>query len=58
MVRTAHDETDDADRTLDEAAIRELIDRALPSATDRASTRRTRSRSSPGTDISTGCGRR
>ena len=29
MVQTAHDETDDADGTLDETAIRELIDRAL-----------------------------
>ena len=29
MVQTAHDETDDADRTLDETAVRELIDRAL-----------------------------
>jgi hypothetical protein len=28
MVQTAHDETD-ADRTLDETAVRELIDRAL-----------------------------
>ena len=29
MVQTAHDETDDAGRTFDETAIRELIDRAL-----------------------------
>ena len=54
MVQTAHDETDDADGTLDETAIRELIDRALSEReVDQGINKQNKI-----TIVATGCGRR